>query len=120
MPEILGLNLAVELAGIGGPYLEARDTLRAFGLPTLFVELHNAADNVADGHAAWSMNAIKIYMDEIAARDGPHNLDFIWHRVWSGICSTLPQIGPLALMAHRMRKRFWSAREGHIPQIFTA
>ena len=58
LPEILGLNLAVELAGVGGPYMEARDTLRQFRLPTLFVDVHNAADNVSAGHAAWAMNAI--------------------------------------------------------------
>ena len=59
LPEILGLNLAVELAGVGGPYMEARDTLRRFGYPTLFVDVHNAADNVSVGHAAWAMKAIR-------------------------------------------------------------
>ncbi len=120
MPEILGLNLAVELAGIGGPYMEARDTLRYFGLPTLFVEIHNAADNVTNGHAAHSLNAIKRYMDEVAAREGPHNLDVVWRRVWSGVRSTLPQIGPLRLMAHRVRNRLLGVPEERTPVIFRA
>ena len=120
MPEILGLNLAVELAGIGGPYMEARDTLRHFKLPTLFVELHNAADNVANGHAAQSMNAIKQYMDEVASREGPHNLDQVWRRVWSGVCATLPQIGTFQLAAHRIRARLLGTQNPTIPLIFRA
>ncbi len=120
MPEILGLNLAVELAGLGGPYMEARDILRFYKLPTLFVEIHNAADNVSNGHAAVSLEAIKRYMDEVAAREGPHNLDIVWHRIWSGIRSTLPQIGPLRLMAHRIRNRVSGVSEIRTPVIFRA
>lgn len=120
MPEILGLNMAVELAGLGGPYMEARDVLHHFGLPTLFVELHNAADNVTNGHAAYSLDAIKHYMDEVATREGPHNLDDVWHRVWSGVRATLPQIGPLRLMVHRIRNRISGESVVHIPYIFSA
>ena len=119
MPEILGLNLAVELAGVGGPYMEARDTLRRFRLPTTFVDVHNAADNVSQGHSAWAMNAIKRYLDEVAERDGPHNVDRIWHRVWSGVRATLPQIGRSKLVAHRLRQRLLGADTMSIPLIFS-
>ena len=118
LPEIIGLNLAVELAGIGGPYMEARDTLRGFGYPTLFVDVHNAADNVAAGHSAWAMNTIKRYLDDVAEREGPHNVDHAWHRVWAGVRSTLPQIGRLRLMAHRIGKRFLGADPSVVPLIF--
>jgi hypothetical protein len=118
LPEILGLNLAVELAGVGGPYMEARDTLRQFRYPTLFVDVHNAADNVSVGHSAWAMNAIKRYMDEVADRDGPHNVDRTWHRVWSGVRATLPQIGRMRLIAHRLRKRFFGDDPTLVPLIF--
>lgn len=118
LPEILGLNLAVELAGIGGPYMEARDTLRKFGLPTLFVDVHNAADNVAAGHSAWAMNSIKRFMDETAEREGPHSLDQTWHRVWTGVRATLPQIGRLRLMAHRIGRRFFGVDPNAVPLIF--
>ena len=118
LPEILGLNLAVELAGVGGPYMEARDTLRRFRYPTLFVDVHNAADNVSVGHSAWAMNAIKRYMDEMTERDGPHNVDRIWHRIWSGVRATLPQIGRVRLMAHRVRKRFLGDDPTLVPLIF--
>jgi len=118
LPEILGLNLAVELAGVGGPYMEARDTLRKYRYPTLFVDVHNAADNVSVGHSAWAMNAIRRYMDEVADRDGPHNVDRIWHRVWSGVRATLPQIGRVRLMAHRIRRRFFGEDPTLVPLIF--
>jgi hypothetical protein len=118
LPEILGLNLAVELAGVGGPYREARDTLQRFGYPTLFVDVHNAADNVSVGHAAWALNAIRRYMDETAEREGPHNLDYTWHRVWSGVRATLPQIGRIRLASHRIRKRLFGEDPALIPRIF--
>jgi hypothetical protein len=118
LPEILGLNLAVELAGVGGPYMEARDTLRRFRFPTLFVDVHNAADNVSVGHAAWAMNAIKRYMDEVAEREGPHNVDRVWQRVWAGVRATLPQIGRVRLMAHRIRKRLLGDDPTLVPLIF--
>lgn len=118
LPEILGLNLAVELAGVGGPYMEARDTLRHFHYPTLFVDVHNAADNVSVGHSAWAMNAIKRHMDEVASRDGPHNVDRIWHRVWAGVRATLPQIGRVRMMAHRIRRRFFGEDPTLVPLIF--
>ncbi|MGD2046591.1 MAG: iron-containing redox enzyme family protein [Gemmatimonadota bacterium] len=118
LPEILGLNLAVELAGVGGPYMEARDTLRHFGYPTLFVDVHNAADNVSVGHAAWAMNAIKRYMDDVMEREGPHNVDRVWHRVWTGVRATLPQIGRVRLMAHKLRQRFFGEDPRLVPLIF--
>jgi len=118
LPEILGLNLAVELAGVGGPYMEARDTLRRFRYPTLFVDVHNAADNVTAGHAAWAMEAIKRHMDEVAERDGPHGVDRIWHRVWTGVRATLPQIGRTRLIAHRLKQRLFGEDPRLVPLIF--
>lgn len=91
MPEILGLNLAVEMAGLGGSYMEAHDTLRHYGFPTLFVDLHNSADNASVGHTAWALEAIKSYMNAIAQQEGPHNLDAHWHRIWAGMRLTLPE-----------------------------
>lgn len=118
LPEILGLNLAVELAGVGGPYMEARDTLRQFRYPTLFVDVHNAADNVSAGHSAWAVNAIKRYLDEVTECEGPHNVDRVWHRIWAGARATLPQIGRVRLMVHRLRKRFLGEDPTLVPLIF--
>jgi hypothetical protein len=70
--------------------MEAHDILKYYGLPTIFVDFHNSADNVSVGHTAWSLDAIKLYMDWVAAHEGPHNLDGHWHRIWSGMRLTLP------------------------------
>ena len=118
LPEILGMNLAVELAGVGGPYMEARDTLRRLRYPTLFVDVHNAADNVTAGHAALAMQAIEMHLDEVIERDGPHNVDRVWHRVWSGVRATLPQIGHGRLIAHRIRQRIFAETPKVVPLIF--
>jgi hypothetical protein len=84
----------------------------------LFVDVHNAADNVTAGHAAWAANSIKLYMDQVAERDGPHHLDHVWHRVWSGVRATLPQIGRLKLMVHRVKRRFFDQDPRYVPLIF--
>lgn len=118
LPEILGLNLAVELAGVGGPYMEARDTLRQFRYPTTFVDVHNAADNVSVGHAAWAMNSIRRYIDMVADREGPSNVDRVWHRVWSGVRATMPQIGRYRLAIYRVRRRLFGEDPKLIPLIF--
>jgi hypothetical protein len=119
LPEILGLNLAVELAGLGGPYLEARDTLRHFGFPTLFVDVHNAADNVSEGHSAWAVKAIRTYMDDVAAREGPQNVDYHWHRIWSGVRATLPQSGFIRLAIQRITARVAGfPQDRRIPRVF--
>lgn len=119
MPEILGLNLAVELAGVGGPYMQARDTLRHFKLPTLFVDIHLAADNISQGHTAKSLLAIKLYMDQIAAREGPHNLDSTWRRIWSGVRSTLPQPSLPWLISNTISARLRGKKADELPRIFS-
>ena len=87
---MLGINLAVELAGLGQSYMEAHDTLKFYGFPTTFVDFHNSTDNASVGHAAMSANTIKAYMNEVAEREGPHSLDGHWLRVWNGMRLTLP------------------------------
>jgi hypothetical protein len=56
-PEILGLNLAMELSGVGGSYRSAQKFLKHYGFPTTFVDLHNTIDNVSTGHSAWAADA---------------------------------------------------------------
>jgi len=118
LPEIMGLNLAVELAGVGGPYMEAGDTLKSFGYPTRFVDVHNAADNITAGHSAWAMNAIKRYMSEVTEREGPRNLDWIWHRIWTGVRATLPPLGTVRTLTHRFRQPLRRQKLWQVPLIF--
>lgn len=67
LPETLGLNLAMELSGVGGSYRTARELLVHHGFNPLFVDVHDTIDNADAGHTAVALRAIEIYMDEVAA-----------------------------------------------------
>ena len=79
--EILGLNLAMELSGVGGTYRNAHRFLRHYNLPTIFVDLHNTIDNVSDGHAAWAADAIDLH---ISALEDSGEAARAWARVRNG------------------------------------
>ena len=79
--EILGLNLAMELSGVGGTYRNAQRFLRHHDFPTLFVELHNSIDNVSEGHAAWAVDAIDAH---IAAIEDCEEAAQSWVRICGG------------------------------------
>jgi hypothetical protein len=82
LPETLGLNLAMELSGVGGAYRDAIDALRYYGYDPCFIELHNTIDNISTGHTAWPIEAIKCHMDEMLAHGGTELVEEHWHRVW--------------------------------------
>lgn len=84
MPEILGLNLAMELSGVGDGYREARRFLMSHGFSTHFVDLHNTIDNVATGHSAWAADAIDRYMTPYR---GDKLSDDRWLRIRVGYAS---------------------------------
>jgi hypothetical protein len=84
LAETLGLNLAMELSGVGGAYRQARDELRAHGFSTLFVDLHNTIDNVSSGHSAMAIEAIEIWMDPYLRSNNPKQIEEAWLRVWTG------------------------------------
>ena len=87
LPETLGLNLAMELSGVGGSYRTARDELRHYGFSTLFVDLHNTIDNVSSGHSAMALEAIELYMDGFLNGCSPSLVATQWRRVWTGFCA---------------------------------
>ncbi|AXV79317.1 hypothetical protein CJO79_20420 (plasmid) [Ralstonia solanacearum] len=84
LPETLGLNLAMELSGVGGAYRTARDELRQHGFSTLFVDLHNTIDNVSTGHSAMALDAIELRMDQVLRSGNPQQVRGEWHRIWTG------------------------------------
>ena len=86
-PEILGLNLAMELSGVGGSYRNAREFLKHYGFPTIFVDLHNTIDNVSTGHSAWAADAIDAYVQ--ATRDTVPASES-WARIRAGYESLAP------------------------------
>ncbi len=98
LAETLGLNLAMELSGVGGAYRSAIDALRHHGFDPCFVELHNSIDNVSTGHTAWAIEAIKCHMDEMLARGGIELVEDHWRRVWTGYRALAPQASKLGRM----------------------
>ena len=90
LPETLGLNLAMELSGVGGAYRMARDELRAHGFSTRFVDLHNTIDNVSSGHSAMALDAIDLYMDQQAMGCTENHLAQQWQRIRVGYHALSP------------------------------
>ncbi|HEV7371779.1 iron-containing redox enzyme family protein [Arenibaculum sp.] len=90
LPETLGLNLAMELSGVGGAYRTARDELRRHGFSTLFVDLHNTVDNVSTGHSAMALDAVELHMDEAVRSGGGRYAAAQWKRVWVGFRALSP------------------------------
>jgi hypothetical protein len=91
-PEILGLNLAMELSGVGGNYRRGRQALKKHGFSTAFVDIHNTIDNVATGHSAWAADAI----DDYLAQQTPTARADAWDRIRAGYRSLNPPSGLLA------------------------
>jgi hypothetical protein len=83
-PEVLGMNLAMELSGVGDGYREASRFLRAHGFSTQFVDLHNTIDNVGTGHSAWAADAIDAFMSDVAHTQGSAAIPAAWARVRLG------------------------------------
>ncbi|HEX3784793.1 MAG TPA: iron-containing redox enzyme family protein [Pseudonocardiaceae bacterium] len=111
-PEILGLNLAMELSGVGGSYRTARIALRKYKFSTQFVDLHNTIDNVATGHSAWAADAIDNYMAEIPSILGQGQENQTWDRIRVGYRSLNPPDSLAAGLYTTLRSR--SARKtGH-------
>lgn len=84
MPEILGMNLAMELSGVGDGYRLARRFLKEYGFSTQFVDLHNAIDNVATGHSAWAADAIDTYMTMVTELANEKLVAAEWERIKTG------------------------------------
>ena len=86
-PEILGLNLAIELSGLGGGYQRLADEMRHWAINPLIVTLHLSIDNLAGGHAAMACEAIQLYLDETLSLGGTSLQQENWRRIWSGYLS---------------------------------
>ena len=102
-PEILGLNLAIEMSGLGASYLRAIDILRHHGMDPTLIQLHLSIDNPASGHAARARDAITLYLDAIRRREGHAAMEAIWRRIWLGYQSLgVSSFGFVASLAIRL------------------
>lgn len=86
-PEVLGLNLGIELSGLGAGYMQVIDMLRYHGMDPTIIQLHLSIDNPASGHASRAREAIVLYLDEIRRRAGAEAVDNLWERIWTGYLS---------------------------------
>ncbi|WP_327221030.1 iron-containing redox enzyme family protein [Streptomyces cyaneofuscatus] len=109
LPEVLGLNLAMELSGVGGTYRRARLALKAYGFSTRFVDIHNTIDNVATGHSAWAADAVDTLLASLPDAPGPGARADVWGRVRVGYRSLNPPRTVGARLAAR-RTRFTGRR----------
>ncbi|MEU0761413.1 iron-containing redox enzyme family protein [Streptomyces microflavus] len=109
LPEVLGLNLAMELSGVGGTYRRARLALKAYGFSTRFVDIHNTIDNVATGHSAWAADAVDTLLASLPDAPGPGARADVWGRVRVGYRSLNPPRSVGARLAAR-RTRFTGRR----------
>ncbi|MDH6131756.1 hypothetical protein P3T37_001130 [Kitasatospora sp. MAA4] len=105
LPEVLGLNVAMELSGVGGGYRQARLALEAHGFSTHFVDIHNTIDNVATGHSAWAAEAVDAYLAAVPELLGPSSRSEVWERVRTGYRSLNPPSGRRARRAARRAQR---------------
>jgi hypothetical protein len=112
MPEILGLNLAMELSGVGGSYRLAKIHLKRHGFSTRFVDVHNTIDNVATGHAAWAADAVDTMMISAGQTHGQASQAATWQRVRVGFLSLDPPSGRRARLAQRTAQRRSLMRHG--------
>lgn len=94
-PELLGLNLAIEMAGIGRGYAMAASILRRHRIDPYFFDLHNTIDNAASGHTAWSIEAITRFMDACAAPGDAPAIERATLRIWRGYAAYARASRPL-------------------------
>ena len=87
-PELLGLNMAIELSGLGKSYMHLVDEWNYWGIDPSIANLHITIDNYASGHTFLAKKAVQLYMDDVLKRTGDVKvLDKYWRRIYSGYAS---------------------------------
>lgn len=87
LPEIIGVNLAIELSGLGNGYRQLADSLDYWGIDSTIVKVHLSIDNMASGHSAIAREVVIHYLDHIQASSGERRMQELWRRVWIGFVS---------------------------------
>jgi len=105
LPELIGLNLAIELSGVGGSYREELDRLQYYGFDPRIAQIHNAVDNPAAGHTAWSREVVRQYLDDCLETGGPSRVQAEWERIWLGYHTLSPFPPTLGELKGSVRRR---------------
>jgi hypothetical protein len=84
VPELLGVNLCIEMAGLDGFYEAMSRNLERKGLDAAYWRIHICVDNLATGHARQSALLIERYLEAIASQLGEQCMQWTWERVWKG------------------------------------
>jgi hypothetical protein len=108
LPELLGLNMAIEISGLGKVYLRLAEELRFYGINPAIVNVHISIDNVATGHTALAVKAIQQYMDDVLAHYGKRAMQSHWRRLYTGYC-TLQSVS--ALFKYALVANYWLKRK---------
>ncbi len=87
LPELLGLNMAIEISGLGRVYLRLSEELKFWGINSAIVDIHTSIDNLSTGHSALAIKAIEAYLDEVSANYGEQQMQAHWLRIFTGYCS---------------------------------
>ncbi|NOS75131.1 MAG: hypothetical protein HOP36_11490 [Methyloglobulus sp.] len=107
LPELLGLNMAIEISGLGRVYLRLSEELKFWGINPAIVDVHTSIDNLSSGHSALAIKAIQTYLDEVSACYGEQIMQDHWRRIYSGYCSlqTVSNRFKFSLIGHYLLKR---------------
>lgn len=88
LPELLGLNMAIELSGLGNSYMSLVDDWNYWGINSEIANIHITIDNYVSGHTFLAKKAIQLYMDDIMQTTSDRSiLDQHWQRIYSGYAS---------------------------------
>ncbi len=85
LPELLGLNMAIELSGLGKGYMRLVDELNYWDIDPSIASIHISIDNYASGHTFLAKKAIQIYMHKIIQSTADTTvIDKHWRRIHTG------------------------------------
>lgn len=88
LPELLGLNMAIELSGLGKGYMSLVDEWNYWEIDSTIANIHISIDNYASGHTYLAKKAIQLYLDDVIKRTGDAStLDRHWRRIYCGYAS---------------------------------
>jgi Iron-containing redox enzyme len=92
-PELLGVNLSIEMSGLDGFYAAMIRDLEARGHTADFWRLHISVDNFSTGHSHQSVVAIVRYLEEVQRAHGDAVMQAAWARVWDGLMTMMYLFG---------------------------